>query len=54
MATKEDRLDRLLGEVQELEDFLFALMPALDERKLRQGEDVLPYVKELRLKIPSR
>lgn len=53
METKEDKLDKLLVDMQELEDFLFALMPSLDEHKLKHGEDVLPYVKGLKLKIPE-
>jgi hypothetical protein len=53
MAKNVDKLDRTLGDMRELEDFLFALIHPLDERKMSQGEDLLPYVKELNLKIPD-
>ena len=53
MATVKPKLDSILENVQELEEFLHALIPTLDEQKLRQGDDVLPYAKALKLKIPE-
>ncbi len=54
MATaKNNKLDKVLEDAQELESFLYALLPALDEQKLRQGDDVLRYAKKLKLKIPD-
>ena len=53
MAKAKDRLDGVLEDTLELEDFLHALLPALDEQKLRQGDDVLGYAKKLKLKIPE-
>jgi len=54
MATaKNNKLDRVLADAQELESFLYALLPTLDEQKLRQGDDVLRYAKKLKLKIPD-
>ncbi|MDZ7596431.1 MAG: hypothetical protein U0932_17460 [Thiobacillus sp.] len=54
MATaKNNKLDRVLADAQALESFLHALLPALDEQKLRQGDDVLRYAKKLKLKIPD-
>jgi hypothetical protein len=53
MATVKNKLDSVLENVQELEDFLHALIPTLDEQKLRQGDSVLPYAKALKLKIPE-
>ncbi len=53
MAKAKPKLDRVLQDVSELEDFLHALLPALDEQKLHQGDDVLRYAKALKLKIPE-
>ncbi len=53
MPTTETKLDNLLEDIHELEDFLHALIPALDKQKLRQGDDVLRYAKDLKLKIPK-
>ena len=53
MATTKNKLDRVLADANELEAFLYALLPALDEQKLRQGDDVLGYAKQLKLKIPE-
>ncbi len=53
MAKAKNRLDDLLNDTRELEDFLHALVPVLVTKKLRQGDDVLPYAKELKLKIPA-
>lgn len=53
MASTKDKLDSLLEDTRELEDFLHALLPALDEKKLRQGDDVLHYAKKLKLAIPK-
>jgi hypothetical protein len=53
MATAKNKLDRVIEDASELEDFLHALLPALDEQKLRQGDDVLSYAKKLKLKIPE-
>ncbi|WP_157648593.1 hypothetical protein [Thiobacillus denitrificans] len=53
MATAKNKLDRVLDDAHELEGFLHALLPALDEQKLRQGDDVLRYAKKLKLKIPE-
>jgi hypothetical protein len=53
MATVKNKLDSVLENVQELEGFLHALMPTLDEQKLRQGDSVLPYAKALKLKVPE-
>jgi hypothetical protein len=52
MATIETKLDGLMKEIHELEDFLYALIPALDEKDMRPGENLLPYAKKLKLKIP--
>lgn len=51
MAT--NKLDQLLENTKELEDFLHALMPALDKDKLKQGDDVLSHAKKAKLKIPD-
>ena len=51
MAT--NNLDRLLANAKELEDFIHALMPALDNDKLHQGDDVLSYAKKAKVKIPD-
>src|SRR6266498_2899328 len=53
MPTTETKLDNLLEDIHELEDFLHALIPAMDKQKLRQGDDVLRYAKDLKLKIPK-
>lgn len=53
MAAAKSELDTMLMNVQELEEFFHAFLPALDEQKLKQGEDVLPYAKTLKLKIPQ-
>lgn len=53
MATTETKLDILLVDVRELGDFLYTLLPALDEQKLRQGDNVLRYAKNMKLKIPK-
>lgn len=53
MAKGKAKLDKVLENVNDLEDFLHALLPALDEQKLRQGDDVLRYAKKLKLKIPD-
>src|SRR5438874_6286196 len=53
MATTKNKLDRVIEDAGELEDFFHALLPALDEQSLRQGDDVLPYAKKLNLKIPE-
>ena len=53
MTTAKNKLDRVLEDANELEDFLYALLPALDEKKLRQGDDVLRHAKDLKLKIPG-
>jgi hypothetical protein len=53
VATGKTKLDNVLENVQELEDFLHTLLPTLDEQKLRHGDSVLPYAKALKLKIPE-
>lgn len=53
MATGKNKLDSVLENIQELEDFLHALMPTLDEQKLRPGDSVLSYAKALKIKIPE-
>jgi len=53
MTTGKTKLDSVLENVQELEDFLHALLPTLDEQKLHQGDSVLPHAKALKLKIPE-
>ena len=53
MAGAKNKLDRVLEDAQEIEDFLHALLPALDEEKLCQGDDVLRYAKKMKLKIPN-
>src|SRR5687768_15210584 len=53
MPTTKDQLDLTLKDVQELEEFFHALLPGLDEQTLGQGDDVLPYAKTLKLKIPQ-
>lgn len=53
MATARNKLDRALEDAHALEAFLHALLPALDERKLRQGDDVLYYARRIKLKIPE-
>ena len=46
-------LENILEDIHELEEFLHAtLIPALDQQKLRQGDDLLRYAKELNLRIP--
>jgi restriction endonuclease S subunit len=52
-AVAKNKLDRVIEDANELETFLHALLPALDEQKLRQGDDVLGYAKKLKLKIPE-
>jgi hypothetical protein len=51
MAT--NKLDQLLENTKELEDFLHALIPALDTDKLHQGADVLSYARNVKVKIPD-
>ena len=53
MAKAKPKLDTVLEDISELEDFLHALLPTLDEKKLRQGDDVLRYAKKLKLKVPE-
>ena len=53
MAALKTKLDGVLENLQELEDFFHVLIPALDEQKLNQGDDVLAYAKSLKLKIPE-
>ncbi|MEO8346932.1 MAG: hypothetical protein ABI607_14670 [Betaproteobacteria bacterium] len=53
MATTTNKLDKVMDDARELEDFLHALLPALDAKKLTQGDDVLHYAKRLKLKIPG-
>src|SRR4051794_34075221 len=53
MAKATDRLDNTLQDAREIEHFLHSLLPALDERELRQGEDVLRHAKRLKLSIPE-
>jgi hypothetical protein len=53
IATAKNKLDRLLEDTHELEAFLHALLPALDEQKLRQGDDVLGYARKMKLRIPE-
>ena len=48
-----NKLDQLLENTKELEDFLHALMPALEKDQLHQGDDVLSYAKKTKLKIPD-
>jgi hypothetical protein len=52
MATTNTQLDNVLEDIHELEDFLHVLIPALEQQKLRPGEEVLRYAKEMKLKIP--
>jgi hypothetical protein len=53
MANSKNNLDSVLQNVQELEGFFHALLPALDDQKLKQGDDLLGYAKALKLKIPE-
>lgn len=53
MAKKKPKLDTVLEDIDELEHFFHALLPSLDEQKLRQGDDVLRHAKKLKLKIPE-
>jgi hypothetical protein len=53
MAKANNRLDDVLNDTREFEDFFHALLPALAAKKLRHGDDVLPYARELKLKIPA-
>ena len=53
MAKAKPKVDSVLEDVGELEEFFHALLPALDAQKLRQGDDVLRYAKKLKLKIPA-
>lgn len=53
MAKRKNNLDKVLQDADELESFMYALLSALDERKLRPGDDVARYAKELKLKIPE-
>jgi hypothetical protein len=53
MKADDTRFSTAVQEVRELEDFFHALLPALVERKLRDGEDVLPYAKALKLQVPK-
>lgn len=55
MAKNDDdaRLIGSLTEVRELEQFLFALLPAAIEARPRQGADLLPLVKERKLSVPE-
>ena len=52
MATAKSNLDRVMDDAREVEDFLYALLSGLDERKLSHGDDVLAYAKKRKLKIP--
>lgn len=51
MATT--KLDQLVENTRELEDFLHALIPALDKEKLDNGDDVLNYARKVKVKIPD-
>jgi hypothetical protein len=53
MASAKTKLDNVLDDVQELEEFLHTLLPTLDGDKLKHGESVLPHAKALKLKIPE-
>ena len=49
----KNKLDQLLDNTRELEDFIHALMPTLDNDKLQQGDDVLSHAKKAKVKIPD-
>jgi len=47
------RLLTTLGELRELETFLFALLPAVTHSRPKQGADLLPYIKQNKLAVPA-
>jgi len=49
----EARLAGTLGELRELEAFLYALLPAVTQSRPKQGADLLPLVKAQKLKVPA-
>ncbi|MET0735513.1 MAG: hypothetical protein ABWY55_07715 [Microbacterium sp.] len=49
----DDRLVANLAELHELEEFLFALLPAAVKAKPKPGDDLLPLAKEHKLAIPA-
>jgi hypothetical protein len=49
----EARLAGSLGELRELETFLYALLPAVTQSRPKQGADLLPYIKSQKLKVPA-
>jgi hypothetical protein len=51
--TNDSRLDLTLDDIFELEAFLFALLPAAAKQRPKQGADLLPYAKQLNLKVPE-
>ena len=51
--TRYKKLETSLRDVQELENFLFTLMPELVQRDMRDGDDVLAYAKKLGFSIPE-
>ena len=51
--TNDTRLDLTLDDIFELEEFLFALLPAAAEQRPKHGADLLPYAKELDLSVPK-
>lgn len=51
--TKDSRLDLTLDDIFELEQFLFALLPATAEQRPKHGADLLPYAKKLDLNVPE-
>lgn len=53
MEGDTDRLAGALADVRELEDFLFALLPAATATRRKQGDDLLPFAKEQGLSVPA-
>ena len=49
----DTRVIGALGELRELETFLYALLPAVTQARPKQGADLLPYVKEHKLRVPA-
>ncbi len=51
--SKNDQAHSLLKDVKELEDFFFELLGTLATKKLRHGEDVMPYAEKSKIRIPD-
>jgi hypothetical protein len=53
MEGNTDRLAGALADVRELEEFLFALLPAATASRPKQGDDLVSFAKEQGLAVPA-